>query len=104
MAQVKNVDYFLNKYQRLIENYPNLEINILQKFNINNPEIEMRLNNLQQDGRSAYISGDVYPYKVSEALKELKSVEGGRKRRTQSKRRKRRQNKTRKHRRRSIRH
>jgi hypothetical protein len=101
MSQVKNVNYFLNKYQRLFVNYPNLEVNILQKFNTNNPEIEIRLNNLQENGLSAYISGDDYPDKVNQALNELKSVRGGRK---QTKGRKRRQSKTRKHRRRSMRH
>jgi hypothetical protein len=102
MAQLKNVNYFLNKYQGLFVNYPNLEINILQKFNINNPAIELRLNNLQENGLSAYISGDDYPDKVGEALKELKSVKGGKKRRNQTKHRHRR-SKSRKHKR-SVRH
>ena len=89
MAQVKDLNYFLTRYQELIIRYPRLEVNILQKFNTpDNHEVELRLNNLTNNYfLSPYISGDYldYPDNVSEVLKELKSVRGGRKRRIKSK-------------------
>jgi hypothetical protein len=101
MAQVKDVNYFLHKYQGLIVSYPKLEVNILQKFNVNNPEVEIRLDNLTNNYLlTPYIYHEYdYPDKVKKALDELKSVAGGKRpKRRQSKRPKRRQSKSRRHR------
>lgn len=92
MAQVEDLNYFLTTYQGLIFRYPRLEVNILQKFNTpNNPEVEIRLNNLTNNQLLSpyiYMSGDYpdYPDSVNEVLKKLNRVRGGRKRRRESKR------------------
>jgi hypothetical protein len=90
MAQAEDLNYFLTRYQGLINRYPRLEVNILQKFNTpNNPEVEIRLNNLTNNQLlSPYMSGDYpdYPDAVNEVLKKLNRVRGGRKRRRESKR------------------
>lgn len=101
MAQVKDLNYFLNTYQELIQRYPNLEVHILQKFNTpGNLDIELRLENLSNQGITAYAHPDEYPDKVLQVLNELKSINrGGRKRCRQSKRRRCRQSKRRRHRR-----